>query len=211
MSYTLDIENLKRAHNDGILGRGEWGDGVEMVCVMSALIPGATSIQHCITEGWTEWLVRLVIELNDKCPNDETQWEFAQGLVLALQDRPVITEAMAREHARRCLIRCLDYVGEGSEGWRVECRTVVSEAAETLHTRWLNSHEAARAASAANAEARAAWAAWAVESAEDAWPTWAMRATRSAGSTGVYSESAESAERAHQRNDLVEILAGAAA
>ena len=40
-------------------GRGEWGDGVESVSMMNALVPGAEDTEDCVMAGWTEWLAGL--------------------------------------------------------------------------------------------------------------------------------------------------------
>ena len=56
------------AHLDAvrpILRRGEWGDGVKAVCLMSAFVPGAKSFGDCVTAGWPEWLASLTATLYD--------------------------------------------------------------------------------------------------------------------------------------------------
>ena len=38
------------------LMQGDWGDGEETVCMMSALVSGAKSDDECVSAGWPRWL-----------------------------------------------------------------------------------------------------------------------------------------------------------
>ena len=54
-----------------ILHRGDWGDGVEAVCAMSALVAGADDVSDCITAGWSDdvgadWLPGVIVRLFDE-------------------------------------------------------------------------------------------------------------------------------------------------
>ena len=50
---------------NGKMRRNAWGDGVEAVCLMSALVPGAKSIGFCVMAGWPQWLAHLLVNLYD--------------------------------------------------------------------------------------------------------------------------------------------------
>ena len=63
---TILVENpVEKLNSAPTLVRGDWGDGVETVCLMSALVPGANDHTDCVTAGWPEWLARLCVNLYD--------------------------------------------------------------------------------------------------------------------------------------------------
>lgn len=70
------------------LKSGSWG-GSEAVCMMSALVSGAKSIDDCVTAGWPEWLVDLNVALFDADVGadneDVARRRFAMDVALAVQ------------------------------------------------------------------------------------------------------------------------------
>ena len=62
---TVEPERLTKAYEAGNLLRGGWGDG-ENVCMMSALVPGATSSMDCVEHGWPVWLAKLAVAFYDE-------------------------------------------------------------------------------------------------------------------------------------------------
>ena len=61
----------------GKMKQGGWGDGKEAVCMMSALVPGAQSIDECVTAGWPEWMVNTCIVLYDALADTDNQLQTA--------------------------------------------------------------------------------------------------------------------------------------
>ena len=61
----VEPERLTKAYEGGYLVRGGWGDG-ENVCMMSALVPGATSSMDCAEHGWPVWLAKLAVAFYDE-------------------------------------------------------------------------------------------------------------------------------------------------
>lgn len=48
------------------LQAGSWGDeATHAVCMMSGLVPGAHSVDDCVTAGWPRWLAALNVTLFD--------------------------------------------------------------------------------------------------------------------------------------------------
>ena len=86
---TILVENGKELLEAASLTQGTWGDGVDMVCMMSAFVPGAKSVEDCATAGWPQWMTEICIELFDAFVdvNDETQeainWAFKIAEVIA--------------------------------------------------------------------------------------------------------------------------------
>jgi hypothetical protein len=72
-----------------MLTRGGWGDGTETVCLMSALVSGASSGKDCVTAGWPEWLSILNHNLFDATVGADDEQaaanEFALDLARAVQ------------------------------------------------------------------------------------------------------------------------------
>ena len=62
------LPRLEAAIRKGTLRRGEWGDGNDVVCMMSAAEPSAAGeggADACATAGWPLWLARLNVRLFD--------------------------------------------------------------------------------------------------------------------------------------------------
>ena len=70
------------------LAAESWG-GNETVCMMSALVSGASGIKDCVTAGWPEWLVSLNINLFDEDiradDEDDARFHFALDIAHAVQ------------------------------------------------------------------------------------------------------------------------------
>ena len=70
------------------LAAKSWG-GNETVCMMSALVSGASGIKDCVTAGWPEWLVSLNINLFDADiradDEDDARFHFALDIAHAVQ------------------------------------------------------------------------------------------------------------------------------
>ena len=70
------------------LAAKSWG-GNETVCMMSALVSGASGIKDCVTAGWPEWLVSLNINLFDENiradDEDDARFHFALDIAHAVQ------------------------------------------------------------------------------------------------------------------------------
>ena len=61
---TILLENGTELLESAKLKRRSWG-GVDTVCMMSALVPGAQSTDDCETAGWPLWLADLCVGLYD--------------------------------------------------------------------------------------------------------------------------------------------------
>ena len=130
-----------------ILKRGGWGDGVEAVCLMSALVPGATSVDECVTAGWPEWLPELVVDLYDADVGAED--EQAAADLWAFRIAEAIRKPVDYDRARdRFLVATLETVLEHDRAG------VVQPVIDLLHRR-LAGQDAGAAAWAAAWEA--AW------------------------------------------------------
>lgn len=66
LSFPTAPDAIRAAINSGILKAGDWGDGTEAVCMMSAIVRGAQSRADCVTAGWPEWLAGLNVWLFDR-------------------------------------------------------------------------------------------------------------------------------------------------
>ena len=100
----------------GKMRQGNWGDGVERVCLMSALVPGARNAQECVTAGWPEWLVLECVALydDDTGADDEQaaadEWAYRMAEVVS---KPVdYRKALDRYHIGMLrAVRAYDYYG----------------------------------------------------------------------------------------------------
>jgi hypothetical protein len=81
-------EKIKAAHDAGILKSGQWGDGTHAVCMMSALVPGAATIDDCVTAGWPKWLSDLNVHLFDvdvgADDEDYARYQFSLAVATAV-------------------------------------------------------------------------------------------------------------------------------
>ncbi len=177
-----------------ILKRGDWGDGVEAVCLMSALVPGATSMEDCVTAGWPEWLPGLVVTLYDETVGAED--EQAAADIWAFRIAEAIRGPVDYERARdRFLVATLETVLEHDRAG------VVQPVIDLLHRRlarqdagaaaWEAAREAAREAAWAAAWATAGAAAWAA-----AWEAAGAAARAAAGEAAGAAAKAAAGEAA---------------
>ena len=144
----VKIDDLHEAIRNGTLTVGDWD-----ACMMGVL--AGHSVSQCVTNGWPRWLVNLNTQLFDVDANEYkyNRSQFALDIAEAVIARKTpITEDIAREHAARCLDRCIGYIGDGDTDCQTQCRDVVASTAKTLRSgRWLDGAEAAEAAEAARA------------------------------------------------------------
>ena len=84
------LPRLEEAIRKGIQRRGEWGDGNDAVCMMSAAEPSAAGeggTDACVTAGWPEWLVNLNVRLFDADvgadDEDVAAFDYARGVLQA--------------------------------------------------------------------------------------------------------------------------------
>ena len=144
-------QRIAAATDAGTLKRGEWGNGTDAVCMMSAAVPGASSSEDCVTAGWPEWLADLNVSLFDAHVGAEDEvkaaWSFAKDVAEAVS----IPRDMDR--ARDLfLISTLEHVE------RLDTAGVVRPVIDLLHRR-LSGEDVAEDMSAARVAAYAARAA----------------------------------------------------
>ena len=89
--------------------RGKWGDGKDVVCLMSALVPGARSVNDCVTDGWPEWLAELVVGFYDAPTGADDEQGAADAWAYELA--AVIAQPVDYEQARhRFMVAILEPV-----------------------------------------------------------------------------------------------------
>ena len=85
-----------------------WGDGINTLCLMSALVPYARSYKDCRNAGWPTWLISVCVCLYDaetdgadhsRKPATPDALTFADNITDAL-DRPIDIDAIAMEFMR---------------------------------------------------------------------------------------------------------------
>ena len=97
-----------------MMTRGTWGDGVETVCMMSALVPGASEIDDCVTAGWPHWLTHSVLSLFDS--NAGAESELAAAIDWALRIAHAISVPTDyRQAGRLYALRLLEHIAKWSE------------------------------------------------------------------------------------------------
>ena len=84
------LPRLEEAIRKGTLRRGDWGDGNDVVCMMSAAEPSAAGeggADACATAGWPLWLARLNVRLFDADvgaeDEDAAAFDYARGVFQA--------------------------------------------------------------------------------------------------------------------------------
>lgn len=155
------VEKIRAAIASGALKSGSWGNGTDAVCMMSAMVSGATSAEDCTTAGWPEWLAKLNVNLFDAtvdaADEDAARAEFALSVAEAVQ-APVDYDK-ARD---LFLIRRLD-TGDYSAlkslrlnpvnaGWWRVCETAIKDVVALLHRR-ISGEEVQAEMTAAHADA----------------------------------------------------------
>ena len=88
MHFPDAVDKIEAAHAAGLLKAGNWGDGNDAVCMMSAMVPGAKSTGDCVTAGWPEWLAALNVHLFDASvgadDEDVARYQFALDVAKAV-------------------------------------------------------------------------------------------------------------------------------
>lgn len=205
---------------------GKYDGGVFRGCSIGCVIGGQVGDVH---KRWADLIgapkiIGLMIDsIFEGLPEaDRPAWHVnAHRAVLDAVDRDADLFLIAHRHASQTLNRCLDYIGDGDEPWRVECRRVVKMARDaTAAGTWLTDEEAEeavraeRAAWAERAE-RAARSAWVAEAAWVSWAEeagWIARAAEAAEAARVAQARRRPAraegeeERQAQAKDLIELL-----
>ena len=176
MEINIDMFDTLAAR--GAIQKGEWGDGHERACLMSAVVTGAQSVEECAMRGWPLWLAELCVWLFDGYDDDYII--RGRTLITAISDADARGADWDRVYKtvrlQAILPIAMESVGGGDEPWRVACREAVQ---------WSLDHggaanpQAAGAARAARA-AEAAWAAEAAGAARAARAAWAARAAEAA-------------------------------
>lgn len=218
------------------LVRGEWGNGTDAVCMMSALVKGARSDVDCVTAGWPEWLAILNPALFDSdigaADESSAAYQFAYDVAKAIEtprdldrarDLFLISRLDKGEHSALKTLHRLD--GDFAR------QIAAVEAVIGLLYRRLSGEDvtygmraagkraaaARRAASAASwiAEAQeaavsAAWVAQASEVGVASWTREAARAVSRAAAAVAAQEAAEVALAASWASRTAETVAAAA-
>ena len=191
-----------------ILKRGDWGNGTDAVCMMSAMVRGARSDEDCVTAGWPEWLstVNHVLFDANVGANDEdaAAYQFALGVAKALEtprdtdkarDMFLIARLDTGDISALKTLRSLD----GDFAQQISAvETVVS-----LLRRRINGEDVADEMAPARAAAYAAYAA--ARAAADAADA-AARAAADAAARAAARAAAYAAARAAARADLIAAL-----
>jgi hypothetical protein len=89
MQITIDptaADKLRAAIEAGTLKAGSWGDGTHTVCMMSALVNGATGTDACVTAGWPKWLADLNVTLFDADVGAEDEDAARAGFALTVAE-----------------------------------------------------------------------------------------------------------------------------
>ena len=154
ISFPSAPDAVKDAVEADTLVADDWGDGVEAVCVMSAIVRGAQSVEDCVTAGWPEWLTRAVINLFDAKSRSgreqEDRCEFALALAIAvsrpfdhlkardlylLKGLPRDLDWMRREHradrrfhaVEAVLVKAIDILKRRANGEDVDAAALLAE------------------------------------------------------------------------------------
>ena len=226
MTYTVIDPNAaeKITANRDRLKAGSWG-GTEKVCMMSALVSGATSVEDCVTRNWPEWLAKLNVRLFDVSvgADDEksARFEFALAVAKAVQ-RPVDYDKAHDLFLIRRLstgdYSVLDSLRKNQvdSGWWRDCEGAVTTVVDLLHRRIAGEDVteemeeaicAARAAAYEASDAAAYAAADAVRAAANAAAYEAADATAyAAAAADATAYAAACAARAAARADLIAAL-----
>ena len=86
------VERLEEVYD--ILRPGVWGDGVESISIIPALLPGVQCLDDSIQSGWPYWFALMVSSL--------------YGATVAVQDERQSANAWARKLAK-VLVQPVDY------------------------------------------------------------------------------------------------------
>lgn len=92
------LPRIRAAIDAGILKAGNWGDGNDAVCLMSAAAPGARNTDDCVTAGWPAWLSGLNILLFDRNVGAEDEDAARFAFALAMGEAVSVPRDMDRAH-----------------------------------------------------------------------------------------------------------------
>jgi hypothetical protein len=224
------VADMKAHREADRLVKGQyWEDGKG--CAIGCQVHSNDHAEHARVFGIDVRLSHLQDAIFEALPNDEAM-DFPVQFLEAIPEG-ADTSTVYAQWAARMLTRCIRYIGEGDEPWRVGCRDVVTRvrdlfesdasddatiavdraaahAADVAHaTRAANARAAAAAlaaAHAADAATRAAKATYAVDAAALAA---AADADAHVGDADAYAaawDAARYAEVSAQRDDLLELL-----
>ena len=202
---------IRAAIGRGILRSGNWGDGTNAVCMMSALVSGADDTKSCVTAGWPEWLAQLNVHLFDATVGAED--EYASRAEFALRIAELVQTPRDYNKARDLfLIARLD-TGDYSalkslrispvdaDWWRT-CEKATSDVVALLHRRIAGEGVTSEMGEARSALA-AVHAAGAVSTAREV--------AYAAADAAAYAEDDAAAYVAHAATDAVAHAAASAA
>ena len=186
----MEIKNLEAKYHAGLLRRGDWGAG-EVVCAMSALVPGAESIDDCVAAGWPKWLVDLIVSQFDQCPDTPSAYQYAHDVATACSKRVNGYDEVRRDFLVAILsegkcsaLTSLRGTKADADWWR-DCEAAVLGVVEALRS--------GGGLTAARAAARdAAWAA-ARDAARDAARAAAWAAARGAARAAAWAAARDAA------------------
>ena len=182
-----------------ILRAGSWGNGTDAVCMMSAMVSGATCAEDCEAAGWPRWLAELNVKLFDAEVGADNEHaarvQFARDVAEAVQgprdydkalDRFLIARLDTGTHS------ALKSLAKVPGDWTQQ-RKAIERVVALLHRRFAG-EDVAEEMKAAKAAAEAAWAAAkaAAEAAEAA-KTAAEAAKTAAEAAEAAAEAAEAA------------------
>jgi hypothetical protein len=182
----INIEQFEQFAEKGILVQHNWGNLKTTACLISSLA-GETSIKKCASSGWPQWLAEIGVWLFDSAPDIETAIVdgrlFAVAVKKADEKGVDFDNVYSQARLNAILPIALEAVGEGSEPWRIECRSVVLDAIDLVGKK-PSATMTAYAADVAGA-AGAAGAAYAVYAAYAAGAAGAAYAADVAGAAGA--------------------------
>lgn len=205
-------DRIRAAIDAGILKGGDWGDGTEAVCMMSALVAGADSTEDCVTAGFPRWIAELNVHLFDvrvgADDEDKARQHFALSVAEAIatprdldaaHDRFLIARLDTGEQSTLKTMRSL----KGNSSRQIEA---VERVVALLHRRLSGEDveeemRAARAAAYAAVHASARAAAYAAAAA-----AYAAAADAAAAACACARAAADVAARAAARADLIAAL-----
>ena len=213
---------IRHAIETGKLKAGDWGDGTNAVCMMSAIVSGARSTDACVTSGWPKWLVDLNVYLFDA--NVGAEDEAKASSQFALDVAMAVSKPFDADKARDLfLIKRLD-TGDHSalkslrmnmvdaDWWR-DCEAAVLRVVDLLNRRLAGEdvdEEMERAANAARVAASSAIYGSVHATASHATAADAAHAAAAAYSTvataAYASDAADDAAGAAARADLIEAI-----
>ncbi len=137
-------DKLRAAIDAGKLKAGSWGDGTHAVCLMSALVNGADSIEACVTAGWPEWLANLNVYLFDEDvgadDEEKARGEFALRIAELVQTPRDYGKArdlfliLRLNDGEYSAIKSLRWKPVDSDWWR-DCESAIIRVADLLRRR----------------------------------------------------------------------------